>query len=147
MSATSRTSARYAIIDEPGSGPLQRLAMTPILPFIAYMLLAPLGGLLFIVNALALRARTMWWEIAFAIIGVALWARLYYLPPAIDWLIGQNADAIALFNTWAFTLKYVMLVPLAIGMWCGYKIFLWQSATHEVLTYFDRANDRKGGSR
>jgi hypothetical protein len=147
MSATSRTPARYAIIDEPRSGPLQRLAMTPLLPFIAYMLFPPLGGVLFAVNALALRARTMWWEIVFAIIGVTLWARLYYLPPAIEWLIGDDAGRIVLFTAWAFAIKYAMLVPLAIGMWCGYKIFLWQSATYEVLSYFDRAGERKGGSR
>jgi hypothetical protein len=142
-----RVAARYAIIDEPRSGPLQRLAMNPLLPFIAYMLVAPLGGVLFTVNALALRARTMWWEIGFALAGVALWARLYYLPPAINRLVAEGfIDPVAL-DHWGFTIKYVMLIPLALGMWCGYKIFLWQAATYEVLTYFDRAAERKGRSR
>ncbi len=140
----TRPPARYAIIDEPGGSPLQRLAMAPLLPFIAYMLFMPVGAALFVVNALALRARTMFWEISFAVLGAALWARTLLVEPGLNVLLGAGVISAADLNTWGFGIKYAMLIPLAISLWCGYKIFLWQSASHEVLTYFDRANARQG---
>jgi hypothetical protein len=141
----ARAQARYTIIDEPRPGPLQRLAMNPLFPFIAYMLFAPLGALLFFVNALALRSRTMLLELLFTLIGLSLLGGLIFVPEARDWLLARGWLDATIVAPWAFAIKYLLLVPLAIGMWCGYKVFLWQSATHEVLTYFDRSQRRGGG--
>lgn len=132
----------YTIIDEPRPGPLKRFVMNPMLPFLAYMVFLPLGAALFLVNALALRGRTMALEIGFALAGLALFARFWLVGPALRAIVDAGWLTERALADWGFGIKYLMLVPLALGLWLGYKVFLWQSASHEIYTYFDRERER-----
>lgn len=139
-----RTASAYSIIDEPRPGPLKRFAMNPMLPFLGYMLFMPVGAALFVLNALALRGRTMAWEIGFALGGLALFSRFWLLEPALNAAMDAGWLSLTTFEAWSFSIKYLMLLPLAVGLWLGYKVFIWQSATYEIHTYFDstRAGER-----
>jgi hypothetical protein len=132
-----RSASAYSIIDEPRPGPLKRFAMNPMLPFLGYMLFLPVGAGLFVLNALALRGRTMAWEIGFALIGLALYSRIWLLAPGLKAAHAAGWFSLETLDAWAFTIKYLMLLPLAVGLWLGYKVFIWQSASYEIHTYFD----------
>lgn len=116
---------RYRIIDEPRPGALARLAMPPILPLFAFMLFAPVGIVLILVNALALRGATMGREMMVAALGGIL------RMPAVFWLHDIGPEIVV-----PWLVKYLTVIPIGLSLWCGYKVFVWQSATHELMKYF-----------
>lgn len=122
----TRADARYQIIDEPRPGLLDRIAMNPMLPFFAAMLLWPWGFLAFVVNSLALNGPSKWLEIAMAIAAVALGVGLGvagayaivhgYLPPE--------------------TGPYLRVLIIAASMLLGYRVYISQAETYELRAYF-----------
>ena len=68
-----RDSLRYRLIDEPRPGPLQRLALPPLLVFLLGTIFLPWGLLLVAANAFALNGPQRNREIVFAIIPILVW--------------------------------------------------------------------------
>lgn len=99
--------------------------MPPILPFFAFMLFAPLGVVLLIVNTIALRGALLWREIGLTVLGGIL-----RLPVTFLMLATELPGVPAWLNA------YLAVIPIGLSLWCGYKVFVWQSATHELMKYF-----------
>lgn len=99
--------------------------MPPILPFFAFMLAAPLGVVLLIVNTIALRGALLWREIGLTVLGGIL-----RLPVTFLMLATELPGVPAWLNA------YLAVIPIGLSLWCGYKVFVWQSATHELMKYF-----------
>lgn len=66
-------SLRYRLIDEPRQGPLQRLALPPLLVFLVGTFFLPWGLLLVAANAVALNGPHRNREIGFAIIPILIY--------------------------------------------------------------------------
>jgi hypothetical protein len=66
-------SLRYRLIDEPRPGPLQRLALPPLLVFLIGTFFLPWGLLLVAANAVALNGPTRNREIGFALIPILIY--------------------------------------------------------------------------
>ncbi|MBI1384467.1 MAG: hypothetical protein GC150_06110 [Rhizobiales bacterium] len=140
MASTARRSdGRYQIVDEPRPGALARFAMNPMIPIIVFMIfgsfwyvLSP-GGLLFILNSLALGGPTRAREIAFACLAV----------------LAKDAGGAALAIGWPRTpdlapvLPYLEVIPLAVGLWLAYQVFLLQSRSHHIREHLARRRGEK----
>ena len=75
---------RYRVIDEPRPGPLERIALPPLLVFLVATFFLPWGLLLIALNAVALNGPHRNREILFAVIPVAIYfAALAALDAAI----------------------------------------------------------------
>lgn len=64
---------RYRIVDEPRPGPLERLALPPLLVFLVGNFFLPWGWLLIAANAVALNGPQRNREIAFAAIPIGIY--------------------------------------------------------------------------
>ena len=75
---------RYRLVDEPRPGPLQRLALPPLLVFLLATFFMPWGLLLVAANAVALNGPNRNREIAFSAIPIAIYfAALAALDAAV----------------------------------------------------------------
>ena len=117
---------RYQIIDEPRPGLLDRIAMNPMLPFFAAMLLWPWGFLAFVLNSLALNGPSKWVEILLAIGAVALGVGLG-VAGVVAISQGLLPEA---------TLPYLRVVIIAASMLLGYRVYISQAETFELRAYF-----------
>ena len=68
-----KDSFRYRLIDEPRPGPLQRLALPPLLVFLIGTFFLPWGLLLVAANAVALNGPQRNREVLFSIIPIAIY--------------------------------------------------------------------------
>ncbi len=68
-----KDSLRYRLIDEPRPGPLQRLALPPLLVFLIGTFFLPWGLLLVAANAVALNGPQRNREVLFALIPIAVY--------------------------------------------------------------------------
>lgn len=132
----SSDDGRYQIIDEPREGPLSRFILHPVLPFFAWMFFREAGAALFIFNAVALRGRRMWREIAMAA-----------LSYGVFWIMGIFVlYGLAPLGLPAKSVKYLAIIPIAIGLWLAYRVFVSQIASYEIRKlYQDMASFRSGG--
>ena len=64
---------RYRVVDEPRPGPMQRVALPPLLVFMVAVFFMPWGLLLIALNALALGGPHRWREIALAAGAIAIY--------------------------------------------------------------------------
>lgn len=131
MSET-RVGARYQIIDEPRPGLLDRIAMNPMLPFFAAMLLWPWGFLAFVLNSLAQNGAAKWIEILMAVAAVALGVGLG--------VAGAYAIVYGLLPETA--LPYLRVLIIAASMLLGYRVYLSQAETYELRAYFASLRSR-----
>lgn len=83
-----RDSLRYRLIDEPRPGPLERLALPPLLVFMVGTFFLPWGLLLVAANAAALNGPQRNREMAFALLPIALY---FGALQALDALVRRGA--------------------------------------------------------
>lgn len=122
----------YRIVDEPRSGPLSGYAINPIFPFIALMMFPLLGAALCLFNALALRSRTMWAEVA--LLAAAVGVR--QLGPAL------LANAYLATGAPAGSYRYALAVPIGAALYLGYRLFMLQATAYELKTYYAQPRQR-----
>ena len=129
--------AKYQIIDEPGEGPLSRFALPPVLPFFLWMFFREIGTAVFIFNALALRGRRMWLEIALAGLSYGVyWLMIWFY---IQVLVPAGVSTPGLF-------KYYVVLPIAIGIWLAYRVFVSQNESFEIRNLYREAAGFRPGS-
>ncbi|UXI67261.1 hypothetical protein [Tahibacter amnicola] len=121
------TTARYVLPDEPSPGPMAKLAVNPIWPLLACMLVGTwLGVLWFAFNSFAMGSPTWRRELAMLALaflgGTVLVFGLVYAF-SVGWLDKQS-------------LRYAWLSVTALRLCCFYVVHLAQSRTFELFTYF-----------
>ena len=121
----SRADERYQIIDEPSPGPLARFAVNPMVPFLIFMVFPPLGAPFFLFNTIALNGRT--WLRELAVLAFACVLRFGIPYPLALWSVSQGVPVRAI--------PYIEVVPIALSLWLGYRVFFGQAVTHALKTY------------
>ncbi|MCA9577129.1 MAG: hypothetical protein H6726_30490 [Sandaracinaceae bacterium] len=118
--------ATYHIVDEPTRGPLERVVVNPLWPFLALMVAGSLvGGTWLALNAFAMGSATRRREVAAL---VAILVGMLVLIVGISVL--HRAEV---FPTW--TLPYVRIGVRVARMLPAYFVFTWQSRSFALFTY------------
>jgi hypothetical protein len=118
---------RYQLPDEPRPGPLTQLAVDPMWPMFAFILVgAWLGYAWFALNALALGSPTRNREFGLIALGLA-GSALYYFGLAGAFESGWLEPP---------AVKYAMLGVVAIKIACAYGLHISQTRVCELFTYF-----------
>lgn len=120
-------SAKYQLPDEPRPSALTQLAVDPMWPMFAFILVGSWMGLAwFAVNSFALGSPTWRRELGLIVLALVGSAVLFFgLAGAFDsgWLDKQS-------------LPYAMLGLTALKLGCAYGLHVMQSRVHELYTYF-----------
>lgn len=118
----------YTIIDEPRSGLIQKIIVTPIYPLLCMMIVgSSYGYLWFLINSFALKKLFPVKELKYIIMGIAvtvLYASIF---------IYLKNDSY--FNISTF--KYLLLPLTLWKMYIGYSLFSIQSTDYEIYNYFN----------
>ena len=123
---------RYRIVDEPSPGLLDRFAVTPIAPFLCFMVFPLIGVPFFIFNSLALKGRQWIWELFMLAVASVL---RFGIPLSVAQFLVLQGVPVA-------SLKYLAIVPLAISLWLAYRVFMLQFITHQIRNYFSETLER-----
>lgn len=116
---------RYRLIDEPRPNFLSKLAIPPLLAFLAATFLQPWGYLLLVYNAVALNGPQRNLEIGLSLLPFPLfYGALVLLDNLVraDWLTVNQA-------------RYFFIVAIGIGLASAAFAFISQSRTFELRRY------------
>jgi hypothetical protein len=119
---------RYRLIDEPREGPLQRLALPPLLVFIVATFFTPWGFVLIALNAVALGGPARNREIALA--GLAL---LIYFASRIALGLAVRAGLVELRPA-----VYVFEAAVGVALVCLAFAYVSQHRAAELRQYLRR---------
>jgi heme/copper-type cytochrome/quinol oxidase subunit 4 len=119
--------AEYRIIDEPRPGGLAHLAVNPFWIFLAMMLGgAWLGWPWFVLNGLAIGSASVRKELALVLVGIVA-----AIGATLVLLLLVSAGALSMDHV-----KYAMVGLIAIKLAITYFVFLNQSRSFELFSYF-----------
>ena len=119
---------RYRLIDEPRPGPLQRIALPPLLVFLAAQFFLPWGALLVGLNALALNGPHRNREIALCFGPIVCWfAGLFTLDVLVRAGVLANSQA-----------HYFFVMAIGAGLLCLAFAYVSQAETAELRQYLRR---------
>lgn len=123
----------YVLYDEPTPGPLEKMVVDPLWPFFAIMFAGPwLSWTWFILNAFAVGSPTRVRETIYA---VAAALGCVGLVLFLTWF--------AQYSSTAHLMSYYAIFILVWKISFTYKLYMLQSRTFEIYTYF--GGERKNG--
>ena len=125
---------RYRLIDEPRPNFLSRMAIPPLLSFLAATFFQPWGYLLLVYNAIALNGPQRNREVGFALLPFPLY---FGALAALDLLVRSATLTVNQAH-------YFFVVAVGIGLASAAFAFISQSRTFELRRYLAQLGGRSG---
>ena len=116
---------RYRLVDEPRPGPLQRLALPPLLVFLVATFFQPWGLLLIAANAVALNGPHRNREIALSIAAIAVH---YAALGALGLLVGAGLMRVGQAH-------YLFVAAIGFGLVFAAMAYVSQARTADLRRY------------